>query len=86
MFHLAVEPAPEKTVLSVTVPKEFHFKTNTLPKASSSTNQKEPEVLQHRKPPTPVSKDLPAVSFTSDLNATFFSDFPTKQMSKVSPF
>lgn len=61
---LLVEPLPEKTLLSVTVPKEFHFQTTHPPKgpsssSSSSTGQKgSDDGLQRRKPPTPVSKDL----------------------------
>lgn len=55
---LTVDLLPEKRVLSVTVPKEFHFKTNNQSKttAPSNTSQKESDfILQLRKPATPVS-------------------------------
>ncbi|XP_011619069.1 targeting protein for Xklp2 [Takifugu rubripes] len=52
---LAGNLLPEKRVLAVTIPKEFHFKTNNQSKdtTSSNTSQKESDfVLQLRKPTT----------------------------------
>ncbi|XP_041654449.1 targeting protein for Xklp2 isoform X2 [Cheilinus undulatus] len=54
---LAGNPPPKKMVLSATVPKEFHFNTNTRSKTttSSSTAHKEVDfVAQLRKPSSPA--------------------------------
>lgn len=54
---LAGNPPPKKMVLSATVPKEFHFNTNTRakPTTSSSTAHKEVDFIhQLRKPSSPA--------------------------------
>ncbi|XP_026224636.1 targeting protein for Xklp2 isoform X2 [Anabas testudineus] len=54
---LAGNPPPKKTVLSTTVPKEFHFNTDTRIKmtTSSSTSHKEVDFIsQLRKPSSPA--------------------------------
>ncbi|XP_026187930.1 targeting protein for Xklp2 isoform X2 [Mastacembelus armatus] len=54
---LAGNPPPKKTVLSTTVPKEFHFSTDTRVKAStsSSTAHKDMDFIsQLRKPSSPA--------------------------------
>ncbi|CAJ1055232.1 targeting protein for Xklp2 isoform X2 [Xyrichtys novacula] len=54
---LAGGPLPKKVILSATVPKEFHFNTNTRSKtaASSSTAHKDVDfVSQLRKPASPA--------------------------------
>ncbi|KAM6982044.1 targeting protein for Xklp2 [Tautogolabrus adspersus] len=53
---LAGNPPPKKMVLSATVPKEFHFNTNTRSKAAaSSTAHKEVDfAAQLRKPSSPA--------------------------------
>lgn len=51
------DPPPKKTFLSTTVPKDFHFSTDTRVKSSTSCNtEKEVDfVSQLRKPSSPVS-------------------------------
>uniref|UniRef100_A0A3Q0RIJ6 TPX2 microtubule nucleation factor n=1 Tax=Amphilophus citrinellus TaxID=61819 RepID=A0A3Q0RIJ6_AMPCI len=58
---LAGNPPPKKMVLSTTVPKDFHFNTDTRVKASASSNvEKEVDfVSQLRKPSSPVSATVP---------------------------
>ncbi|XP_041802048.1 targeting protein for Xklp2 isoform X2 [Chelmon rostratus] len=54
---LAGNPPPKKMVLSATVPKEFHFNTNTRLKATTSSNTARKEVdfiAQLRKPCSPA--------------------------------
>ncbi|XP_073325599.1 targeting protein for Xklp2 isoform X2 [Pagrus major] len=54
---LAGNPLPKKMVLSATVPKEFHFNTNTRSKATTSSNTAHKEVdfiTQLRKPSSPA--------------------------------
>ncbi|XP_030589813.1 targeting protein for Xklp2 isoform X2 [Archocentrus centrarchus] len=53
---LAGNPPPKKMVLSTTVPKDFHFNTDTRVKASASSNvEKEVDfVSQLRKPSSPA--------------------------------
>ncbi|XP_017294278.1 targeting protein for Xklp2 isoform X2 [Kryptolebias marmoratus] len=54
---LAGNPPPKKMVLSTTVPKDFHFNTDTRVKASTSSNPSHKEVdfiHQLRKPSSPA--------------------------------
>ncbi|KAG7521035.1 hypothetical protein JOB18_041252 [Solea senegalensis] len=54
---LAGNPPPKKTVLSTTVPKEFHFNTDTRVKTTTSSSSAQREVdfmSQLRKPSSPV--------------------------------
>ncbi|XP_059189989.1 targeting protein for Xklp2 [Centropristis striata] len=54
---LAGNPPPKKMVLSATVPKEFHFNTNTRVKATTASNAVHKEVdfiSQLRKPSSPA--------------------------------
>ncbi|XP_036961315.1 targeting protein for Xklp2 isoform X1 [Acanthopagrus latus] len=54
---LAGNPPPKKMVLSTTVPKEFHFNTNTRVKATTSSNNGHKEldfITQLRKPSSPA--------------------------------
>ncbi|XP_042368584.1 targeting protein for Xklp2-like [Plectropomus leopardus] len=54
---LAGNPPPKKMVLSATVPKEFHFNTNSRVKATTSSNTSHKDVdfiTQLRKPSSPA--------------------------------
>lgn len=54
---VVADPPPKKMVLSTTVPKDFHFNTDSRVKASTSSNtDKEVDFAsQLRKPSSPVS-------------------------------
>lgn len=79
------EPPPEKTLLSVTVPKEFHFNANAPPKAaasSSSCSRADSDAPQRRKPVSGDVRRLLAcllAALRSVPGGRSFSDSPLTQ-------
>lgn len=67
---LAGNPPPKKMVLSATVPKEFHFNTNSRHKASTSSGgaQKEVDFISQLRKPSSPAKALKGATVPKPFN------------------